>query len=109
MPAKSVVSATVLMGFCCIIGAAPGIGDAKASDHREFDAVLQTPFHADSKGMRTITLHFHYPDSEQTQQVRWQLELLRADGRVLRRWKGRRQLAAAAVAVPIRWNGRARF
>ncbi|MBP1203229.1 hypothetical protein JOD97_001243 [Duganella sp. 1411] len=109
MSAKSVVSATVLTIFCCIAGATPGGGEAHASDHREFDAVLQTPFHADNKGMRTITLHFSYPDSEQTQQVRWQLELLRADERVLKRWKGRASLAAAALAVPIRWNARARL
>ncbi|USX16908.1 CehA/McbA family metallohydrolase [Oxalobacteraceae bacterium OTU3CAMAD1] len=77
---------------------------ASESDHREFEAVLQTPFHADNKGMRTITLHFNYPDSEQTQQVRWRLELLRGDGRVLKRWKGRRALAGAPVEVAIRWS-----
>lgn len=104
MPATSVVSATVLTVFCCACGVMPGESQASASDHREFEAVLQTPFHADSRGMRTITLHFNYPDSEQTQQVRWQLELLRDDKRVLRRWKGRHPLAAAPLEVPIRWR-----
>ncbi|HEX7987611.1 MAG TPA: CehA/McbA family metallohydrolase [Duganella sp.] len=37
------------------------------------------------------------------------MELLRADGRVLKRWKGRLRLAASsAAAVPIRWNTRTR-
>jgi hypothetical protein len=86
----------------------PGDSKASESDHREFEAVLQTPFHADNKGVRTIKLHFNYPDSEQTQQVRWRLELLRADGRVLRHWKGRQALSAAPVEVAIRWNTAAR-
>lgn len=103
MSAKYVVSATVFTVFCCASGM-PGACAGSASDHREFDAVLQTPFHANNKGLRTITLHFSYPDSEQTQQVRWRLELLRDDGRVLRRWRGRQTLAAAPVEVPIRWR-----
>ena len=105
MPATSVVFATLLTLFCC---AMPGESEASESDHREFEAALQTPFHADNKGVRTIRLHFNYPDSEQTQQVRWRLELLRADGRVFRHWKGRQALAAAPVEVAIRWNTGAR-
>ncbi|MEV4780715.1 CehA/McbA family metallohydrolase [Burkholderia sp. LMU1-1-1.1] len=104
MPAPSVVSATLLTVICCACGAMPGDSKASESDHREFEAALQTPFHADSRGMRTITLHFNYPDSEQTQQVRWRLELLRDDGRVLKHWKGRQALAAAPVEVAIRWS-----
>jgi hypothetical protein len=82
----------------------PAESKASESDHREFEAVLQAPFHADNKGIRTITLHFQYPDSEQTQQVRWRLELLGDDGRVLKHWKGRQTLAAAPVEVAIRWR-----
>jgi len=108
MPATSVVSATVLTVFCCACAAMPAQSKAGASDHREFEAVLQAPFHADNKGIRTITLHFSYPDSEQTQQVRWRLELLREDGRILAHWKGRQTLAAATVAVAIRWSTAAR-
>ena len=108
MPATSVVSATILTVFCCACAAMPLGSQASVSDHREFDAVLQAPFHADNKGMWTITLHFNYPDSEQTQQVRWRLELLRDDGRVLKRWTGRRALAAAPVEVAIRWSTAAR-
>ena len=104
MPATSVVSATILTVFCCACVAMPLESQASESDHREFEAVLQTPFHADNKGMRTITLHFNYPDSEQTQQVRWRLELLRDDGRVLKHWKGRQALAAAPVKVALRWR-----
>jgi len=107
MPAISVVSAAILTVFCVACAATPGSSVAATSDHREFDAVLQTPFHADSNGIRTITLHFNYPDSEQTQQVRWRLELLRDDGRVLRHWKGRQALAAAPVEVAIRWRSAA--
>ena len=104
MPANSVVSATILTLVCCACCVMRGESKAATSDHREFEAVLQTPFHADNQDLRTITLHFNYPDSEQTQQVRWRLELFRDDGRVLKRWEGRRALAAAPVEVAIPWN-----
>ena len=103
MPATSVVSATILTVFCCA-GAMPGDSKASESDHREFEAVMQAPFHADNNGTRVITLYFNYPDSEQTQQVRWLLELLRDDGHVLKHWNGRQTLAAAPVEVAIRWS-----
>jgi hypothetical protein len=103
MPATSVVSATILTIFCCA-AAMPSRSKAAESDHREFEAALQVPFHADNKGNRVITLYFNYPDSEQTQQVRWRLELLRDDGHVLKHWNGRQTLAAAPVDVAIRWS-----
>ena len=106
MPATSVVSATILTIFCCA-AAMPSHSKASESDHREFEAVLRAPFHADNKGNRVITLYFNYPDSEQTQQVRWRLELLRDDGHVLKHWNGRQTLAAAPVDVAIRWSAAA--
>ena len=108
MPAISVVSAAILTVFCCACATSWAESNALSSDHGEFEAILQTPFHADNHGIRTITLHFNYPYSEQTQQVRWRVELLRDDGRVLRHWKGRHALAAAPVEVAIRWRSAAR-
>lgn len=105
MSAKSVVF-TAILSLPLLLGGAPALpAAAAASDHSEFDATLQAPFHADGKGNRLITLHFSYPDSEQTQQVRWRLELLSPRDHVLRRWQGRRRLAGAAVDVVIGWNG----
>jgi hypothetical protein len=75
-----------------------------ASDHREFDAVLQSPFHADNKGLRTITLHFSYPDSEQTQQMHWRLELINSKNRAFEQWQGQQIIGAAPLEVPIRWD-----
>jgi hypothetical protein len=100
----SLASATVLTVLCGCLGNTVLATSALASDHQEFDAVLNTPFHADNKGLRTITLHFSYPDSEQTQQMRWLLELINSKDRVFKQWKGTLPLAAAPVQVLIRWH-----
>jgi hypothetical protein len=90
--------------LCGSLGNTISAAPAEASDHREFDAVLQSPFHADNKGLRTITLHFSYPDSEQTQQMHWRLELINSHERVFRQWQGEQSIGAAPLQVPIRWH-----
>lgn len=89
MSPKFLASATVLTVLCGCLGNTVLATSALASDHQEFDAVLHTPFHADNKGLRTITLHFSYPDSEQTQQMRWLLELINSKDRVFKQWMAR--------------------
>jgi hypothetical protein len=106
MSPKSVTFATVLTVLCGGLGGTVFAPPSRAAEHQEFDAVLRSPFHADNKGLRTITLHFSYPDSEQTQQMRWLLELINAKDRGLQRWQGTLALGAAPLEVPIRWQSR---
>lgn len=90
-----------LMGLCCMTLSATAMGD---SEHREFDAYLQAPFRADADGARTVTLHFSYPGASTTSTVRWRLDLLHPNGRVLRHWRGVRSIGAKPVAIAIRWR-----
>ncbi|WP_166455174.1 CehA/McbA family metallohydrolase [Duganella alba] len=75
-----------------------------AEEEHGFDAELQTPFHADSKGIRTATMQFSAPAAG-PQKLRWQLELLpRHDDTVVRTWRGKQTLAGGKAAVTLRWR-----
>jgi hypothetical protein len=80
-------------------------GHATTVDHREFEAALVAPFHADRSGQRTVTMHFDFPGEQQTHPLRWRLDLLAQHGdTVLRQWRGEGMLGGAALDQTVTWR-----
>lgn len=80
-------------------------GHAMTVDHREFEATLQAPFHADKNGARTVTMHFTFPGEQQAHPLRWRLDLLGQQGdTVLRQWRGQGLLGDQAVDETVDWR-----
>lgn len=74
------------------------------AEHEEFEALLQVPFHADSRGQRVVVLRFTPPDGGR-HRLRWRLDLLpRHDETVVRSWRGEQVLGGGEVEVQVPWR-----
>ena len=72
-------------------------------DHEEFETGLYVPFQG--TGARTALLHFSYPGAVQGTPVAWSVDLLDAQGRVLRNWQGQSALRAGGTQAKLTWDG----
>jgi hypothetical protein len=99
-------SITPILLFALLAGAADT--GAVPIDHREFEATLNAPYHADGPqpDARTFRLAFDYPGLRHAQAATWQLDLLASSGRRVAQWHGRVTLHGHALEVPVRWQGR---
>ncbi|MQA19879.1 phosphotransferase [Rugamonas sp. FT103W] len=96
------VSIITVFAFCIIC--MPDSSYATTVDHHEFEAWLEAPFHAGADGTRTLTLHFSTPDAQPGGTLRWRLDLLAPNGRVLRTWRRTQPQEAPELDVAIRWH-----
>jgi hypothetical protein len=95
------------------VAAAPAVAPVVAYEHREFEATLHAPWRGDGSAgraardanARTFTLSFDYPRLAHAGSVDWRLELVDPNGRVTRRWHGRRRLTGRPADVTVRWSG----
>jgi len=90
-----------------LLTGASGAG-AVPSDHREFEATLNAPYHGDGgvqPDARTFMLSFDFPGLQRPQPAAWRLELLAPGGRSVARWQGKTTLAGRPAAVPVHWSG----
>lgn len=90
----------------------PRTAATREPDHREFLATLYAPYRAepgmprDEPEARIFLLNFSYYYVERPQDALWLLEIVAADGRVVRTWHGVERLYRKAVEVKVYWNGR---
>jgi hypothetical protein len=75
-------------------------------DHYEFDAQLSARFAPDADGSRAIRLAFDYPAAGAATLAAWQLDIVDARGRVLRRWIGEQGLRNGRGHYSLQWDGR---
>jgi len=91
--------------FAAAPPAPPSPPSAPVLDHREFDATLEAAFQAPpARASRTFILHFTLPGASAQRKVDWTLELLRPDGRLVRRWHGRHALRGGEAQARIAWR-----
>lgn len=99
----TILSSTIgalLLALCC------DSAIAASAEHKEFEATLHAPFKGAPDARRSFSLDFSYPGLERPASVYWKLELVSPDGRVVRRWRGSRAIAAEAASVQVAWDGR---
>jgi hypothetical protein len=89
----------------CAGATPPTVAPAVAHEHREFEATLHAPWRGDGSAARTFTLSFDYPRLARAGSVDWRLDLVDPNGRVARRWHGRRRLTGQPTDVAVRWSG----
>jgi len=96
-----------------VIALALGIGSPLAiaapssidyEDHFEFDASLDAPYVADAAHSREFTLHFRFPGAADGSVIGWKLEIVDANGAVVRTWRGEETLQRGSVDAQVRWS-----
>jgi hypothetical protein len=76
-------------------------------DHHEFEAMLSAPFTGDRGGLgRTFKMAFSFPDAEESTWASWRLDLLNAEGEVVRTWHGETPLIQGRGFRELPWDGR---
>jgi hypothetical protein len=75
-------------------------------DHFEFEASLNAPFHADSRGQFPFLLQFDYSGAGSNTLGSWQIDVSDSHGRVVWRWIGQTSLATQHGSYVVAWNGR---
>ena len=84
---------------------------ADEREHREFEATLDVPYHADVSAnarhpqARTFTLVFDNPLTNRAKKVSWSLVVLNPRGRRVKEWHGVRILRNAPITIKLYWDG----
>ncbi|WP_460726396.1 Ig-like domain-containing protein [Lysobacter rhizosphaerae] len=93
--------AAALMMLCGTVSA----GEFVHPDHAEFNAMLAAPFKAQG-GQVPVRLMFDYPYSSASVAAAWTLDVLSADGRVVRHYAGIAPFNKHRGLVHLSWDGR---
>ncbi|HTL99084.1 MAG TPA: CehA/McbA family metallohydrolase, partial [Holophagaceae bacterium] len=75
-------------------------------DHHEFEAAIQVPYTGQAGEARDFSLFFTFPDADQLLVATWRVQLLDADGRPLRVWRGETRIVDGRGAHTLAFDGR---
>jgi len=98
------------LSFALLLALVAGAAAGQAGlDHHEFDATLVAPYQGERAGAaRTFTLAFDPAQAATAYALRWRLDLVDTNERLVRQWRGRGALRRNLLNVTVRWDGRLR-
>jgi hypothetical protein len=74
-------------------------------EHDELEAAVEVPYRAAADGSRRLRISLLHPGAQATA-VAWQLDIVAADGALLKRWRGDARAGDRSQTLDISWNGR---
>ena len=88
------------------VAAAPCVQAMDYQDHYEFEASLNAPYRAAADHSRTFDLAFRFPGADDGSVVAWRLDIVDADGFVVRTLRGESTLQYGLAQAQVRWSER---
>jgi hypothetical protein len=95
-----------LVALASVVGVASHARAMDYQDHYEFEASLNAPYRADTDHFRTFGLDFHFPGAEDGSTVAWRLDIVDADGSIVRTLRGESMLVDGKADAQVRWSER---
>ena len=85
---------------------APCVQAMDYQDHYEFEASLNAPYRAEADHSRTFGMQFRFPGADDGSIVAWRLDIVDADGFVVRTLRGESTLQLGEAQAQVRWSER---
>lgn len=98
---------SIRYGLCALLCALPAAAQRLPHpDHHEFEATLQVPYADPGSGARAFGLAFAFPDADALMVASWRVDILDAQGRTLRAFRGETALVDAKGEATVPFDGR---
>ena len=95
-----------LIALASSVVLAPCVQAMDYQDHYEFEASLNAPYRAEADHSRTFGMQFHFPGADDGSIVAWRLDIVDADGFIVRTLRGESTLQFGEAQAQVRWSER---